>query len=62
LRTPDLSRRRLKASRRLATLSCLASVISGSAWRRNSLAFGSVVLISSCSNSEADMLRNMALR
>jgi hypothetical protein len=46
----------------LATLSSLASVISGSTTRRSSLAFGSVVLIVSCFSIDAAMLRNMALR
>jgi hypothetical protein len=37
-------------------------VISGSATRRSSLAFGSVVRISSCLISEAAMLTNIASR
>src|SRR5688500_20359081 len=37
-------------------------VISGSATRRSSLALGSVVRISSCLNSEAAMLLNIASR
>src|SRR5687767_4555801 len=37
-------------------------VISGSATRRSSFAFGSVVLISSCLNNDAAMLRNIASR
>ena len=47
---------------RFATLSSLASVISGSTTRRSSLAFGTVVLIVSCFTIELAMLRNMALR
>ncbi len=47
---------------RLATPSTLASVISGSATRRNSLALGSVVRISSCLNSDAAMFLNIASR
>jgi hypothetical protein len=41
-------------------VSTFARVISGSTIRRNSFAFGNVVLISSCLKSEADMLRNIA--
>src|SRR5690606_35110252 len=62
LPTATLSRRREKARRRLATLSVLARVISGSATRRSSLALGRVVLISSCLNSDAAMLVNIAWR
>ena len=60
--TASLSRRRSNAKRRFATLSSLARVISGSTTRRSSFAFGSVVLIVSCLNIDAAMLRNMALR
>src|SRR5690606_12098666 len=62
LPTASLSRRREKARRRLATLSVLARVISGSATRRSSLALGRVVRISSCLISEAAMLLNIASR
>src|SRR5690606_7666268 len=62
LPTASLSRRREKARRRLATLSTLARVTSGSATRRSSLALGRVVLISSCLNSDAAMLVNIAWR
>jgi len=40
----------------------VASVISGSATRRSSFAFGNVVRISSCLNSEDAMFLNMASR
>src|SRR5690606_7640737 len=60
--TASLSRRRENARRRLATLSTLPSVISGSATRRSSFAFGRVVLMSSCLISDAAMLVNMAWR
>src|SRR6218665_864420 len=56
------SRRRLKARRRLATESCLASVIMGSITRRNSLALGRVVLMTSCSMSEFIMFCSIARR
>ena len=62
LPTATLSRRRANARRRLATESALASVISGSATRRNSLALGSVVRISSCLIKDAVMFLNMAWR
>ena len=42
--------------------SILPMVISGSATRRSSLAFGKVVRISSCLNREAAMLTNIASR
>src|SRR3546814_18543884 len=57
-----LFRSRENARRRLATPSVLASVISGSATRRSSLALGRVVRISSCLISEAAMFSNIALR
>src|SRR5207342_316285 len=50
------------ARRRLATPSILPMVISGSATRRSSFAFGSVVRISSCLISDAAMLQNIASR
>jgi hypothetical protein len=56
------SRRRENARRRLASVSTLASVISGSTTRRSSLAFGTVVRMVSCRSSEAAMLRSMARR
>jgi len=62
LATTASSRKRLNASRRLATLSRFARVIKGSATRRSSFALGSVVRITSCWNSDAAMLRNMAER
>src|SRR5690606_34717483 len=48
--------------RRLATPSVLDIVISGSATRRSSFAFGRVVRISPCLNSDAAMFWNMAAR
>jgi len=51
----SLERVRSNARRRLATESSLAKVIRGSAKRRNSFAFGKVVLITSCSNKELHM-------
>src|SRR4029077_20327064 len=56
------SRRRLKARRRLARLGFLRSVIIGSATRRSSFAFGSVVGISSWRSSDTVMLRSIAAR
>src|SRR3954471_11513667 len=56
------TRSRSKASRRFASEGFLPSVIIGSATRRSSFAFGSVVWISSCRSSETVMLRSMASR
>src|SRR4051812_3234528 len=56
------SRRRSNARRRFASEGFLPSVIIGSATRRSSFAFGSVVWISSCRSSETVMLRSMASR
>src|SRR6266850_2722938 len=56
------SRRRSKASLRLASEGFLPSVIIGSATRRSSFALGSVVRISSCRSSDTVMLRNIASR
>src|SRR5258706_16296525 len=56
------SRRRLNARRLLASVGLLPSVMIGSATRRNSFAFGSVVLIASCFRSETVMLRSIARR
>src|SRR5699024_11180304 len=60
--TASFERVLAKAIRRLATESSFANVINGSATRRNSLAFGKVVLIAPCSNRETVMLRNIASR
>ncbi|MNC94367.1 hypothetical protein D3C83_112030 [compost metagenome] len=56
------SRNRLNASRRFASDGDLPIVISGSTTRRNSFAFGSVVVMLSCRSSETAMLRNIAVR
>src|SRR3954462_1030159 len=56
------SRRRSNARRRLASEGFLPSVIMGSATRRSSLAFGRVVLISSCRRSETVMFRSIDRR
>src|ERR1700694_1981513 len=56
------SRSRSNARRRLASDGFLPSVIIGSATRRSSFAFGSVVLISSWRSSETVLLRSIASR
>jgi hypothetical protein len=52
----------LNARRRFASVGSFASVIIGSATRRSSFAFGSVVLMTSCVSSEFVMLRSIARR
>ena len=58
--TISLSLKRLKANLLLWTLVSLARVIIGSAYFLNSLAFGRVVLISSCLNNETTIFLNIA--
>jgi hypothetical protein len=53
---------REKAKRLFATESLLANVINGSATRLSSFAFGTVVLMTSCSIKEQAILRNIAFR
>src|SRR2546423_11910337 len=56
------SRRRLNATRRLARVGLLPSVIIGSTTRRSSFALGRGVWMTSCFNSDTVMLRNIARR